>query len=109
MSHHTLQLKIVDIIYDCLQNWTNQKYDITVEGHKLTSYSLVFIKLRHKGQQRNFFKSGIKIHPNNSQDAIVLEEFLSFLNHLVSLMNTFLIIIFILYPVYLLTKYLLCK
>ena len=87
MSHHTLQLKIVDIIYDCLQNWTNYMYDITVEAQKLTSYSLVFIKLRHKGEQHNFFKSGIKIHPNNFEDASILEEFLSFLNMLVSLIN----------------------
>ena len=82
MSHHTLQLKIVDIIYDCLQNWSNTKFDITIEAEKRPHDSLIFIKLRHAREKWNFFKSGMKINPSSFEDLEILESFLNFLNSL---------------------------
>ena len=82
MSHHSLQLRIVDLIYDCLQNWNNSKFDITIEAEKRVHDSLNFIKLRHVGKNKNFFKTRLKISPASFEDLNVLESFLNFLNSL---------------------------
>ena len=80
MPHHTLQLKIIDIVYDCLQNWSNTKFNITIEAEKHPHDSLIFIKLWHVGETQNFFKAGMKINPSSFEDLDVLESFLNFLN-----------------------------
>ena len=82
ISIHHLQLNIIDIINECLENWNNQKYNITLEATKHSTYSIVVIRLRHKDTSHNFFKSGLKITTKRSEDVQSLQAFLKFLEEL---------------------------
>ena len=77
-----LQWSIVDIINECLENWSNPNYNITLEATKHSTYSIVIIRLRHKDSEHNFFKSGIKITAERSEDVHILKSYLDFLEEL---------------------------
>ena len=79
---HKLQWAIVDIINDRLENWSNPKYNITLEATKHSTYSIIIIRLRHKNNVHNFFKSGLKITVERSEDLNIFKSFLDFLEQL---------------------------
>ena len=55
ISIHTLQLKVLDIIMNCLSNWSNPKLNITIESQKTEHASMVFIHMKHKSSSTCFF------------------------------------------------------
>ena len=61
ISIHTLHLKVLDIIIDCLSNWSNPKLNITIELQETEHASMVFIHVKHKSSSTCFFKSAIRI------------------------------------------------
>ena len=81
-QHHTLQLRILDLIYDILQNWNNEKYDIDIEAQKGRTSTLILIHLKHKENVHSFFKSGKRISRTRSEDFQDLEQFLLFMTSL---------------------------
>ena len=72
-QHHTLQLRILDLIYDILQNWNNEKYDIDKEAEKGRTSTLILIHLKQKESLHIFFKSGIIISRTRPEDFQDLE------------------------------------
>ena len=72
-QHHTLQFRILDLIYDILQNWNNEKCDIDIEAEEGRTSTLILICLKHKGSVHSFFKSGIRISRTRPEDFQDLE------------------------------------
>ena len=81
ISIHTLQLKVLDIITDCLSNGSNPKLNITIELQKTEHASMVFIHVKHKSSSTCFFKSAIRISTHRPQDLLKLEQFLNFIEN----------------------------
>ena len=74
-----LQWSIYDIINECLDNWNSEKYDITLESTKHSTYSRVIVRLRHKNASHHFFKSALNISMEKPSDVNLLTAFLQFL------------------------------
>ena len=74
ISIHTLQLKVLDIITDCLSNRSNPKLNITIESQKREHSSIVFIHVKHKSSS-TCFKLAIRISTYRPQDLLKLEQF----------------------------------
>ena len=81
ISIHTLQLKVLDIITNCLSSWSNPKLNITIESQKIEHASMVFIHLKHKSSSTCFLKSAIRISTHRPQDLLKLKQFLRFIEN----------------------------
>ena len=83
--NHTLQLKVLDIVTNCLSNWNNPLLDVTTEAQKSAHSSMVFIHVKYKSSFSSFFKSAIRISTHRPQYFLKLEEFLKFIKNAKSL------------------------
>ena len=81
ISIHTLQLRVLDIVMNCLCNWSNPKLNITIQSQKMEHASMVFIHVKHKSSSTSFLKSAIRISTHRSQDLLKLEQFLIFIEN----------------------------
>ena len=81
ISIHTLLLHILDIVTNCLSDWSNPKLDLTIESYKTEHSSMVFINVKHKSSSTSFFKSAIRISTHKLQDLLKLEKFFNFLEN----------------------------
>ena len=81
ISIHTLQLHALDIVTNCLSNWSNPKLDLTIESYKTEHSSMVSINVKHKYSSTRFFKSAIRISTYKLQDLLKLEKFLNFIEN----------------------------
>ena len=81
ISIHTLQLSVLDIVTNCLSNWSNPKLDLTIKLYKTVHSSMVFIHVKHKSSSTSFFKSAIRISTYRPQDLLKLEEYLNFIEN----------------------------
>ena len=79
ISIRTLQLKVLDIITNCLSNWSNPELNITIELQKTGHASMVFIHMKHKSSSTCFFKSAIRISTHRLQNLLKLKQFLNFI------------------------------
>ena len=76
-----LQFKISNLIDEILDNWSHEKYRITIESFRRTSDCLVLIKIGLWNEPNHFLKCAVSIKPSSRKSYSWLE------NLLLSLLN----------------------
>ena len=71
-----LQFKIGDLIEEILDNWSHEKYRITIESFRRTSDCLVLIKMGLWNETNYFLKCGFSIKPSLMKSFSRLENFM---------------------------------
>ena len=71
-----LQFKIGDLIEEILDNWSHEKYRITIESFRRMSDCLVLIKIGSWNETNYFLKCGFSVKPSSMKSFSQLENFM---------------------------------